>query len=296
MTSSRARHDAVAREDGFLVAMMAVAHDPTSRRPSRRAPARGKGRTPRRPAPSRRRWRRAPDRRYRAPRDRRGIPAQSHPPAGPAPARRRAPPPRRAPARPARRRSRARCAPGRRSRCDHSSCRSSANGSMQVFESLPTPNAPLRVEVVARRERAVAQIRLGRRREPGDRAARGEAARLVVGHVRRVHDAPARVDSAHDRAAIRPAARRSTRRRPRLRAPVRRRECGSGDRGGNSATIADSSSGVTARRLCGATPRFHVAVAASRASVATRSAYESTECTNRRWPGVGGAPPKSEWA
>ena len=37
---------------------------------------------------------------------------------------------------------RAHCAPAATSRCDHSSCRNSANGSMQVFESLPTPNAP----------------------------------------------------------------------------------------------------------------------------------------------------------
>ena len=65
-----------------------------------------------------------------------------------------------------------------RRRCDHSSWRNSANGSMIVFESLPTPKRPPAREVRRAGKRAVAEIGLGRRREPGDRAARGEAARL----------------------------------------------------------------------------------------------------------------------
>jgi hypothetical protein len=64
-------------------------------------------------------------------------------------------------------------------------------GSMQVLESLPTPNAP-RVDVATRRERAVAKIRLRGRRESRDRTARREGAAFVIGHASR-----ARRTSAH---------------------------------------------------------------------------------------------------
>ena len=63
-----------------------------------------------------------------------------------------------------------------------------------VFESLPTPKRPSASRYATRRERAVAEIGLGRRRESRDRAARRERRDLALGHVRRVHDAPARVD------------------------------------------------------------------------------------------------------
>ena len=87
------------------------------------------------------------------------------------------------------------CAERSRVRCDHSSWRSSANGSMIVFESLPiAERAAARDECLARE----ACRRRGRPRSSArDRPLRRSAARprdLAIGHVRRVHDAPARVD------------------------------------------------------------------------------------------------------
>jgi hypothetical protein len=80
------------------------------------------------------------------------------------------------------------------SRCDHSSWRSSAYGSMIVFESLPTPNAPP----------ASSQARAANVPSPRSASVVGASpatASLAASprvslcrHVRRVDDAPARVD------------------------------------------------------------------------------------------------------
>ena len=102
-------------------------------------------------------------------------------------------------------------------------------------------------------EDAVAEIGLGDRAEPGHRAARGEPARLVVGHVRRVDQAPAPVDlGVVEQPFDRPRARPGEAVLDLLHllgdVHVDRPVAGAG-----RATAA-SSSGVTARRLCGATP------------------------------------------
>ena len=164
------------------------------------------------------------------------------------------------------------------SRCDHSSWRSSAKGSTIVFESLPMPNAPPRVEKRARRERAVAKIGFGRRREPGDGAARREPRCLVAPSCASHGRCTSGHRDAHDRAAIRPAARRTQ-----ATQSATSRTCSAawmwiGAPAATSATTAASSSGVTARRLCGATPSVYAAApSASRARAATRRANESSD-------------------
>uniref|UniRef100_A0A0S6YZH3 Uncharacterized protein n=1 Tax=Mizugakiibacter sediminis TaxID=1475481 RepID=A0A0S6YZH3_9GAMM len=49
------------------------------------------------------------------------------------------------------------------------------------------------VEIFAETEQAVAEVGLGGRAQPGDRAGGGQAARLLLGHVRGVHETPARI-------------------------------------------------------------------------------------------------------
>ena len=65
---------------------------------------------------------------------------------------------------------------------------------MIVLESLPMPMRPPAAMNASRGKRAVAEVRLGRRREARDGAARREPGDFAFRHVRRVNDAPARVD------------------------------------------------------------------------------------------------------
>ena len=81
-------------------------------------------------------------------------------------------------------------------RCEYSSWRNSANGSTIALLSLPTPQRPSAAGVRDARERAVAEVRLGRRGDARHRTARRERPGLALCHVRRVHEAPARVDAA----------------------------------------------------------------------------------------------------
>ncbi len=190
-------------------------------------------------------------------------------------------------------RPRARCALARASRCDHSSWRNSAKGSMQVLESLPTPNAPPRIGVRACGESAVAEIGLGRRREPRDRAARGEAPRFVGGHVRRVHDAPARIESGvreqpFDRPRAAPRHARGDFAELFRRVNVDRR----------LARNQGDDRGELVRRHRAQTVRRDSEREAGRRGFARERRHDTARtnrrvCTNRRWPDVGATPPKS---
>src|SRR3546814_8192073 len=56
------------------------------------------------------------------------------------------------------------------------------------------PEAPTRREIIDRRKDAVAEIGLGDRTQPGDRAARSEPRHFMFGKVRRMNQAPAFVN------------------------------------------------------------------------------------------------------
>ena len=164
-----------------------------------------------------------------------------------------------------------------------------------VFESVPTPNVPPASCDSARRERAVAEVRFGGRGEAHDGAGRGETACLGGEEMRRVDDAPACIDIGvveqplhRARAAPGDAVRDFAHlfRRVDVDRPARARQ----------ATTAASSSGVTARRLCGATPSAQPWPAAARRSASTSRAKLSIVLMKRRCPAIGAAPPKFECA
>ena len=151
-----------------------------------------------------------------------------------------------------------------------------------------------RVEVGARGERAVAEIGFRRRRETDDRAARRERLRFPLPSCASRERRTSARRRRRGRAAIRPVAAplqptQSATSRVLLRGvDVDRRVRAA------RATIAASSSGVTARRLCGATPST-TSVLRRGVAQARRSAVRErrTSCGRtgaaRRWRGV---PPK----
>ena len=170
--------------------MTAVAHDRIARRPRRRAPDRATGRISRhrarRSAPLQRKGGillvqheevRAASGRNGADRLRNGLRAATR---------------RASPQRCADRQAAGRVSTLRRRtcrRCDHSSMRISSNGDDGV-RIAADGEASLRREVARRGKRPVAEIGLGRGREPRHCAPRRERVDLALGHVRRVHDAP----------------------------------------------------------------------------------------------------------
>ena len=151
-----------------------------------------------------------------------------------------------------RRRLRARCARDACSRWPYSSWRSSSATPTSTLESVPTPNAAAGVEEFARRKDAVAEAGFGDGAEAGHRAGPRDALRFVIRHVGGVDEAPALIDR---RMLQQPFD------RPR---PDQARQSSTSFicsaawmcTGPPSASgmIAASSSGVTARRLCGAMP------------------------------------------
>ena len=79
-------------------------------------------------------------------------------------------------------------------RCAYSSPRSSSAAETRTSESEPTPKRPPLARKLARIEHAVAEIGLGDRAQPGDGARRGDQLDLRRRRVRRVDQAPARID------------------------------------------------------------------------------------------------------
>ena len=150
-------------------------------------------------------------------------------------------------------RGQARCARGRASRCEYSSWRSSSATPISTLESEPMPKRPPCVEEAAAVEDAVAEIGFGDRAKAGDRAARGQAGR-------------SRPRSCGWRGSGTSAGRRGVGEQPFDRPRARPGEAILdllhllGDMDVDRAVRRQrsrrraSSSGVTARRLCGATP------------------------------------------
>ncbi len=155
-------------------------------------------------------------------------------------------------------------------RCEYSSWRNSSATPIRTLESEPMPNRPPAAMKRGSVEHAVAEIGLGDRAEPGHRAGmRPWMQSRPASCASRGSGTSAR-RPARDRAATRPAARRTRRGSPRPPSPARRHGCGSA-RQPASATTPASSSGVTARRLCGATPTS----ASGRPATAARLASSS---------------------
>ena len=253
---ARERRRDSAQSTAVLARVPAVAHDPTRRRPSRRAPEAATGRRSPHRARRRRPVRRAPDRRCRARRDRRAGP-RAIAPVGCAQRLRAA----------ARRSASTATAPtGASAARQHVALRA-------AMALRPLELAQLR-ERVDDRVRIAADAEARRRADdsfapgnvPSPRSASVVGARpataplaarpatLALRHVRRMHEAPARVDvRLRQQPLDRPHA-GSTRSSRRPRASARLRGCASARPAGASRTTWPSSSGVTARRLCGATP------------------------------------------
>ena len=119
------------------------------------------------------------------------------------------------------------------------------------------PRAP-RLEPRHELEDAVAQVRLGHRAEADARAGRAQRAHLDLREVRRMDEAPARVDVDEVADPGEAAWCRASRCTRRLRPPARRRACGSASsrRGASAASTSSvSMSASTARTEWGATPR-----------------------------------------
>ena len=234
-------------------AMPAFAHDPAPAAHRRRAPGARQGRRSRHrarpPAPARR----APDRRRRAPRNRRARPPRSRRSAAPPPARRRAP--RAATGLPDGRVRPSRSTLRRRTQCAATTRAGAARRTdeITVFESLPTPKRPP-APSTRRREtcRRRGPPRWSARAPPPRRSPRGPPPRD------RSCASRARCTSAHPRRAC--VSSHSTGRMPAPRVALvdLARLLGGMDvdrpGAGEARRPGRSSSGVTARRLCGATP------------------------------------------
>ena len=94
----------------------------------------------------------------------------------------------------ARRRSPRHCARDAARRCEYSSWRNSSAAPIRTLESEPTPKRPPSAEEFRRIECAVAEIGFGDRAKPRDRARCRHVARLFVGHVGGMNQAPAAID------------------------------------------------------------------------------------------------------
>ena len=181
-------------------------------------------------------------------------------------------------------------------RCEYSSCRNSSATPISTLESEPMPKRPPCVEEAARGKHAVAEIGLGDRAKAGDRAARGQAVGLGLGHVGGVDQAPAPVDlgigeQPFDRPRARPGdavldllhllgdmdVDRAAAGQRRNRAELLRRH-------GAQAVRRDADH----RAVELSKPRARLA--------SSRRAKRSRSLMKRRWPSLGAAPPKPECA
>ena len=182
-------------------------------------------------------------------------------------------------------------------RCEYSSWRSSSGRPISTLESEPMPKRPPFARKSWRRKSAVAEIGLGDRAQAGDRAAAGHGGRSRHRSCGWRGSGTSARRPRHCRAAIRPAARPTRRRSPRPRCtcsatwmwigPSARQRDDRGElvrRHGAQAVRRDADDGARAR-----SQRACAAASSSRAKL-------SRSLMKRRWPSIGAAPPKPEWA